>query len=201
MTHAVAAMGFAPHSGWAAVVALGRSPAGPRVLARSRVALIEAGFPESKQPYHAVESLHIEEAAQRLELYQAQAERMAHSALQQLRVDLAGQGYRVEAAGILEASGRKGSSLVSILSSHALIHCADGEHFRNALAAAARRMGLAVHRVPARDLEVQAETGLRRPLGELASAVMQMGKQAGPPWAADQKKAALLAWLLLETNR
>ncbi|HXI76576.1 MAG TPA: hypothetical protein VNH21_05535, partial [Steroidobacteraceae bacterium] len=64
MTHAVGAMGFAPHSGWAAVVALGRSPAGPRVLARSRVALIEAGFPESKQPYHAVESLHIEEAAQ-----------------------------------------------------------------------------------------------------------------------------------------
>jgi hypothetical protein len=62
-------------------------------------------------------------------------------------------------------------------------------------------MGLAVHRVAARDLEVQAETGLHRPLGELASAVMQMGKQAGPPWAADQKKAALLAWLLLETNR
>ena len=77
--------------------------------------------------------------------------------------DLAGQGYRVEAAGILDASGRQGGSLVSILSSHALIHSADGEHFRNALAAAARRMGLAVHRVPARDLEVQAETGLRRP--------------------------------------
>jgi hypothetical protein len=30
---------------------------------------------------------------------------------------------------------------------------------------------------------------------------MQMGKQVGPPWGADQKKAALLAWLLLETNR
>ena len=29
--------------------------------------------------------------------------------------------------------------------------------------------------------------------------VMQMGKQAGAPWGADQKKAALLAWLLLET--
>ena len=155
MTHQVATMGVAPHSGWAAVVALGR----------------------------------------------AQAERMAHSALHQLSGDLAGQGYRVEAAGILDASGRQGGSLVSILSSHALIHSADGEHFRNALAAAARRMGLAVHRVPARNLEVQAETGLRRPLSELTSAVMQMGKQAGPPWAADQKKAALLAWLLLETNR
>ena len=197
----VAAMGVAPHSGWAAVVALGRTPASLRVLARSRVALIEAGFPESKQPYHVVEKLQVEEAARRLELYRVQAERMSHSALHQLNIDLAGLGYRAEAAGILDSSGRKGGSLVSILSSHALIHSADGDHFRNALAAAARRMGLAVHRVPARDLAVQAETGLQRPRGELAIAVMQLGKQAGPPWGADQKQAALLAWLLLETNR
>jgi len=194
-------MGLAPHSGWAAVVALGRTPAGPRVLARSRFALIEAGSPESKQPYHVVEALHIEEAARRLELYLAQAERMAHSALHRLNIDLADLGYRAEAAGILDSSGRKGGSLASILSSHALIHSADGDHFRNALAAAAQRMGLAVHRVPARDLEVEAEAGLQRPRGELATAVMQLGKQTGPPWGADQKQAALLAWLLLETNR
>jgi hypothetical protein len=200
MTQQIAAMGFTPHSGWAAVVALGRTPAGLRVLARSRVTLIETKSPESKQPYHAVETLRIEEAAQRLELYRAQAEAMAHSVLHQLSIDLAAQGYRVGPAGILESSGRKGGSLVSILSSHALIHSADGDHFRNALAAAARRMGLTVHRVAARDLELQAETGLRQPLGELAIAVMQLGKQAGPPWGADQKKAALLAWLLLETN-
>ena len=200
MTQA-AAMGVAPHSGWAAVVALGRTPAGPRVLARSRFALIEVGFPESKQPYHVVAALHIAEAAGRLELYRAQAERMAHSALHQLNIDLTGLGYRAEAAGILDSSGRKGGSLASILSSHALIHSADGEHFRNALAAAARRMGLAVHRVPARDLEGEAEAALRRPRGELAIAVMQLGKQAGPPWGADQKQAALLAWLLLETKR
>jgi hypothetical protein len=201
MSQQVAAMGVAPHSGWAAVVALGRTPAGLRVLARSRINLIESGFPESRQPYHAVEALSVEEAAERLTRYQAQAEHMAHSAIQQLRVDLAGQGYRVGSAGILDSSGRKGSSLRSILSSHALIHSADGDHFRNALAAAAGQLGLAVHRIPARDLGAQAETGLHRPERELTIVVMQMGKQAGPPWGADQKKAALLAWLLLETAK
>ena len=201
MIQQVAAVGVAPHSGWAAVVALGRTPVGPQVLARSRIGLIEADFPESKQPYHTVEAFRVEEAAQRLKLYQAQAERMAHSAMQQLRVDLAGLGYRVGSAGILDSSGRKGSSLRSILSSHALIHSADGDHFRDALAAAAGRIGLAVHRIPARDLEALAETGLHRPVRELTMVVMQMGKQAGPPWGADQKKAALLAWLLLETVR
>jgi hypothetical protein len=199
MTQQVAALGVAPHSGWAAVVALGRTPVGPRVLARSRIALIDAGFPESKQPYHAVEALRVEEAAQRLKLYQAQAERMAHSAILQLNVDLAGQGYRVGSAGILESSGRKDSSLKSILGSHALIHAADGDHFRGALASAAGRIGLAVHRIPARDLDAQAEIGLHRSVRELTLVVMQIGKQAGPPWGADQKKAALLAWLLLET--
>jgi hypothetical protein len=191
---------MASHSGWAAVVALGRTPSGPKVLARSRVDLIDGAFPESKQPYHAVETLRLAEAARRLQLYQAQAEASAHSALQRLSADLAGQEFRLASAGILESSGRKGGTLVSILSSHALIHCADGDHFRNALAAAARRIGLAVHRIPARDLDAQAETGLHRSVRELTLVVMQMGKQAGPPWGADQKKAALLAWMLLETT-
>jgi hypothetical protein len=190
---------MAPHSGWAAVVALGRTPSGPKFLACSRIDLIDGGFPESKQPYHAVEALCLAEAAPRLQLYQAQAEASAHSALQQLNADVAARGFRLGPARILESSGRKSGSLVSILSSHALIHSADGDHFRNALAAAARRIGLAVHRITARDLDAQAEAGLRRPVRELTLVAMQMGKQAGPPWGADQKKAALLAWLLLET--
>ena len=63
----VAVMGFAPHSGWAAVVVLGGSHADPRVLARSRVEMADHRAPESKQPYHAVETLGVEEAARRLD--------------------------------------------------------------------------------------------------------------------------------------
>ena len=61
----VAVMGFAPHSGWAAMVVLGGSHADPRVLARSRVEMADHRAPESKQPYHAVETLGVEEAARR----------------------------------------------------------------------------------------------------------------------------------------
>jgi hypothetical protein len=193
-----AALGVAPHSGWAAVVALGSAPTGPRVLARTRIELIEERFPESKQPYHAVEALAVEEAAQRLDRYRAQAEGMAHSALQHVGEDLAAYGFRLKSAGILESSGRKGSPLRSILASHSLIHMADGDHFRNALAAAAQRIGLVVCRVPVRDLDAQAEALLHRPLIHLQDVVSKMGRQVGPPWGADQKKAALLALLLLE---
>jgi hypothetical protein len=191
-------MGISPHSGWAAVVALGGAPTGPRVLSRSRIDLVDRHFPESKQPYHTVEKLAIDEAAQHLDRYRIQAEGMAGSAIGQTREHLAGQGYELKSVGILESSGRKGGSLHSILASHALIHTADGDHFRNALAAAAERGGLDVCRVPARDLDAQAEARLRRSLSSLRIAVNELGRQVGSPWGADQKNAALLAWLLLE---
>jgi hypothetical protein len=85
VTAGVAVMGFAPHSGWAAVVALGGSPADPRVLARSRVEMADPRAPESTQPYHAVEALGVEEAARRLEGYMAVAEGMAYVASRSLR--------------------------------------------------------------------------------------------------------------------
>jgi hypothetical protein len=194
----VAAMGVSAHSGWAAVVALGRTPNGPQVLARSRLDLIEAGFPESKQPYHAVESLALGEASQRLDGYRHQAEAKALSALQRLQEEMTAREFRLKSVGILESSGRKGSSLESILASHAAIHSADGDHFRSALSTAAQTLGLSVSRVPARDLDTRAAACLHQSLNHLADAVRQLGRQVGSPWGADQKQAALLAWLLLE---
>jgi hypothetical protein len=35
------------------------------------------------------------------------------------------------------------------------------------------------------------------PLPEVLDTVNGLGRQVGPPWGADQKKAALLAWSLL----
>ena len=60
----MAALGFAPHSGWAAVIGIGGTPL--RVLVRERVEMADPQNPESKQPYHAVEGLPIEDARKRL---------------------------------------------------------------------------------------------------------------------------------------
>lgn len=181
-------MAFAPHSGWAAVVVLGGAASLPQVLARVRVEMADPADPESRQPYHAVEDLPVAEAARRLARWLAVAERMAYSFLHTLVADLAKRGHRVASVGVLDSSGRKGGSLEAILASHALIHTADGDHFRLALAAAAERCGLPVSRLPVRDLE--AETRLRLQ-------VLELGRQVGPPWGADQKMAALFAWRLL----
>jgi hypothetical protein len=75
-------LGFAPHPGWAVVVMLGDTAAAPRLLARERIALTEEEELEgSKQPYHALEGLPLAEARRRLERFEAQATRLAVSAL------------------------------------------------------------------------------------------------------------------------
>jgi hypothetical protein len=193
-----AAIGFAPHSGWAAMVALNSSPAGLRVLARSRVELIDAHDPESKQPYHAVEFLCVEEATGRLDGYMAVARTLAEEAIRAQAQDLQDRGYRLKSIGILDSAGRKTSSLSSILASHALIHAADGDHFRNALSTAAELLGIQVRRIPVRALHDLALSCLRLPKERVLDTVNDLKREVGAPWGADQKQAALLAWILLK---
>jgi hypothetical protein len=182
------------------VVALCASPTGLQVLARSRIELADPQDPESKHPYHAVDGLEIEEAARRLARYRAHAEDRADAALKTLAEDLAARGYRATSVGVPDAASRRGSPLASILASHALVHAAEGDHFREALVGSAERIGLAVSRIKTRELEARAEARLRRPISELRAAVKELGRQVGPPWGADQKMAALLAWLVLEAS-
>jgi hypothetical protein len=198
----VVALGVAPHSGWAAVVGIGESDGRLRVLVRERIEMADAADAESKQPYHAVEDLPVDEAAKRLAGYAETAESMAHAAIRRIVDVLAQDRHRVIGLGILDSAGRKGGSLAAILASHALIHTADGDHFRDAIASAATRCKLTVSRIRARELDGKASAALGTPVSRLHETVKELGRDVGPPWGADQKAAALLAWLLLrKTSR
>jgi hypothetical protein len=196
MAAQTAAMGFSAHSGWAAMVVLSNA-AGLNVLVRSRIDLMDARDPDSKHPYHTVEFLSLEAAAVRLTECMTVASGLAYSAISTQCAALSEQGFRLTSVGIIDSSGRKLSSLSAILASHAAIHAAEGDHFRNALSQAAERNGLSVYRTPARTLENHAVERLRQPLARVLGTVNGLGRQVGPPWGADQKKAALLAWTLL----
>jgi hypothetical protein len=198
---ATAAVGFAPHSGWAAAVGVGETGGEPRVLMRRRLEMADAGDPKSRQPYHAVEGLPVAEARKRLEAFEAKAGQMAYEGLAGAIDELEKSGHRVVGVGVLESSGRKGSSLEATLASHALIHTADGDHFRRALADAAARCRLRVSRVRAWDLDTEASAAIGRTPRALRRALDALGREVGPPWASDQKSAALLAWLVLERGR
>lgn len=193
-----AALGFAPHSGWAAAIALGGP--GPALLYRGRVAMADPALPGAPQPYHALEGLPLAEAERGLARYQASAARLARAGLRAVLAALEKQGYAARAVGILASSGRRGGSLAAILAAHPLIHTADGEHFRDALTSAASACALPVLRVPLKELSARAAAAIGRPEAALQETLKAMGRAAGPPWTADQKTAALLAWMLLDRS-
>jgi hypothetical protein len=76
------------------------------------------------------------------------------------------------------------------LASHPLLHTAEGELFREALAQASEKCGLAVSRVRERELPERASALLRMPADKLNARIAGIGKEIGPPWAQDQKQAA-----------
>ena len=127
--------------------------------------------------------------------------RLATEALQGAIDDLRTRGYKPASFAITLGSGRALPALKSILASHALIHTAEGEFYRDELKKAAAHCGLALTSIKERELYEQASAHFRIPLDQLERRVADLGKPLGPPWSQDQKCAALVAWLALSGSR
>jgi hypothetical protein len=195
-----AAVGFRVHSGWSALVALSLEGNVPLVLYRGRVELVEAGRQEFKQPYHAAEKMPFDEGREFISRMKAEAERKACSALQQTQAELEKDGRRLIACGLLLASGRPLPDLQAILASHALMHTAEGELFREALAGACERCELLVFRVREKQVVGEAARMFRSTDAAMLKRVTAPGRSLGSPWTQDEKFATLAAWLALRQN-
>jgi len=192
-----AAIGFRAHSGWSALVTVAAGARWPVVIDRRRIELADAAIPGSMQPYHAAEPMKLKDAEAHIQRSIDQARLLAQRALHAAIDELRKSGHEVAGCGILLASGRPAPALAAILASHALIHTAEGELFRDALKYASERCKLPVTAVKERDLFERAGVELRIPSGELQRRVAEMGRAIGPPWRQDQKLAALVGWLAL----
>ncbi|HSD26466.1 MAG TPA: hypothetical protein VLL75_04135, partial [Vicinamibacteria bacterium] len=154
-----AALGFRAHSGWAALVAVAGPPAEPAAVLRRRVEL--SGL-TPRQPFHAAEGHPFAEAEDLVCRATDEAAGLAERAVRDALGELRAKGHALVAAGLLAAAGRPLPGLREILASHALIHAAEGELFRDVLRRASRRCGLALVEVRERELEGRAARSLRR---------------------------------------
>jgi hypothetical protein len=100
-----------------------------------------------KELNHAAQRLHPADAEAFVETCRDSSGRPAIGAMRALIDDVIADGYRVVCTSIVIASGRTLPELAAILRSHALLHTAEGEFFRNALAAASEQCPLPVKRV------------------------------------------------------
>jgi hypothetical protein len=153
----------------------------PRVLERRRIAIADAELPGSKQPYHAAAELPFPKAEALVRKAIESSRGLAMEAMEAVVKGLRAQGHEVAGCGIVLGSGKALPALEGILASHALIHTAEGEMFRDVLVWAAQEHRLKV-------------TGVREK--ELDAAVLKrigsLGKLIGPPWTQDQKYATVV---------
>ena len=190
------ALGFRAHSGWAVAVALGGSLRSPEVIDRRRITLVEPGSPGGVQPYHAARTMALPKAEEFIKDVIVAIDRRALVAVRDFAEEIS-NNQQVTCCGIVLASGRALPSLESTLRSHAMVHTAEGELYRCAIAKAAKDLNLQCVRVPERDLYKFAAKQLRIPEPKLKLRITEMGRAQGAPWSADEKCATLVAWLAL----
>jgi hypothetical protein len=91
--------------------------------------------------------------------------------------------------------------LAATLRSHALIHTAEGEFFREVLVRACEHCSLPVTKVKEREVWERATRVFRFPPADLQERIAGLGRSLGPPWRQDEKLASLAAWIALAESR
>jgi hypothetical protein len=192
-----ASIGFRVHSGWAAAITVAGTVASPLVVDRRRVQLVERFTYTFRQPYHTAERMPLRDAAEFIQRVERQARNLARSGIDAMQRQLARAEYEVVGCGLLLSSGRELPALAQILASHALIHAADGQLFRNAISEACARCNVPITAIKEKDLFDVAAQFLRLEPTALKRYLTELGKLLGPPWSQDEKLAAVAAWLSL----
>jgi len=192
-----AALGLRVHSGWTSLVALALEGNQPIILARQRPHLVATFSYTFRQPYHTAEKMDLAEARTFLDQQRREARKLALEALRAAQNETAQQGYKLTCAALLLASGRPLPELPKILTSHSIIHTADGEFFRESLLHACKCVKIAISKIRDRELLATASATLNRKPAALARFVNDLGKPLGSPWTQDEKFATLAAWLAL----
>ena len=193
-----AALGFRVHSGWAAAVVLCGPMDAPVVADRRKIQLVKIFTYAYRQPYHTAGKMPRHDAIKFIRGVQSDAKRLALSSLRSLQADLEEGDLKIVRSVLLLSSSRALPGLEQILASHALIHTADGELFRDSLRSACAACNLPLEGIREKELFTAAfSKALCVQPAALKRRIAALGKAVGPPWGQDEKFAALGAWITL----
>jgi hypothetical protein len=192
-----AALGCRAHTGWAALVVVAGGVARPEVVFRGRAELGDPSGRVRRNVYQAARGLEPAEAAPLVEAAGRVAAEQAAAALERTVRDAADRGADVRSCAVVVGAFPGGARLESILASHALAHAAEGRLYQGALLQGAEACGLDAVAVPKASIWEQGETALGLAQDELQHWIDELRREVGPPWAQDQKLAALAAWIAL----
>jgi hypothetical protein len=188
-----AAIGFTVKSGWASAVALAGSNAGPVFVATARVELSDPDDAAARQPYHDGFATMRRPGPVLTTLLSS----VKTFGRREVRAWIHAQQHAGRA---IRGSGIVVGSLIdpaTIGNEHIRIHAMEGQLFRGIIVDACEREGIARLIVRQRDLFRQATKTLGLPEARIKARLNALGEAVDGPWRAEQKMAALAAWLVL----
>lgn len=187
-----ACIGLRAKTARAIAVVLTGTAALPRAVVRTEIALASPGNPALFQPYHEVMDLPWERAMVATQNAERAIEAAATKGLKLLIDELRSRGIAVSCIGIVGAPER---NLAAIGSPHIRAHAAEGVLFRHVLQVAAEANDLpsAIH--SERGIEASSAASLGVSLDGMRARLAEIGRVLGSPWRADEKAAAMAAWI------
>ena len=180
-------------SGWACAVLLTGTARAPRLADTRRIDLSDPSVPDSRQPYHAGFGT-ARTAGADLSRLVASVRRFGRRSAADVIRDYRSAGHEVRGVGVVVGS------LIDperIANDHIRIHALEGRLFRGVVEDAATRSRLACSLFRERDLYAVATAAFHQSEQDLRVLMTALGRTGSGSWRAEQKAAALAAWLVL----
>ena len=168
--------------------------ASPRVVDRQVIELSDASVPTSRQPYHAVMGARRGDRTALERRLRGIVQRVTRRSLSRLLTRYRLQGWTVRRLALVVGSVIDPSSIGN---DHIRAHALEGQLFRSALERAAQNARVACATYVERGLYDAAAARLKRTPAALRRVVAELGRSVDGSWRADEKTAALAAWMVL----
>ena len=188
-----AALGFRVKSGWAAAVLLTGSARSPQLCDVQRIDLSDPRLPETRQPYHAAMG-RLETDTRKINRRVDVVRRIAEKSITKLLA-----GYRQQNFTIKRAALVVGSQIDphSVTNPHIRAHALEGQLFRSVLQESLRGHRILSDVLIERDAYARAAVQLKQSNENVRRMIQNFGRDTEAPWRAEQKLAAVAAWVAL----
>ena len=197
-TSGIACIGLRARTARAIAVVVSGTGSSPRAITRVQIQLGAPDTPALFQPYHEVMDLPWDRATAAVAKAERAIEAVATERLRSLLLDVRARNLDVICVALVGAPDRK---LQAIGSPHIRAHAAEGVLFRHVWQVAADAVRIPSMAFPEKGFEALAAARLGLPVGAVRERLAEFGRELGRPWRADEKAAAMAAWIGLRGGR
>jgi hypothetical protein len=189
----LAALGFRVKSGWAATVLLTDSARSPQLCDVRRIDLSDQQLPETRQPYHAAMG-RLETDTRKINGRVDVVRRITEKSIAKLLAGYRQQNFTIKRAALVVGSRIDPRSVAN---AHIRAHALEGQLFRSVLQRSLHGHGIRTEVLLEREAYGKAAVELKEPNENVRRMIQNFGREAKASWRAEQKLAAVAAWVAL----